>query len=121
MQSWQFCKRCKLPNNFERMLDEKLRHDSADLPEGAAPPMTEPLLADRLRETYLFPEKLLQHHGLLPGVAQRVGTLGRFQGTSAPRLGIQDSAVIARYQVITLSVHLGISRHIPAIALRNLR
>ena len=69
----------------------------------------------RLKETDLFPEKLPQHHSLLPGVTQRLGTRGSLQGTSAPRLGVQDSAVIACYQVIILPVHLRIARHISAM------
>ena len=55
------------------------------------------VLQKGLKETDLFPEKLPQHHSLLPGVTQRLGTRGSLQGTSAPRLGVQDSAVIACY------------------------
>lgn len=81
---------------------------------------TELTPADWLQGTDLFPEKLLQHYCLLPGVAQRMGTLGGLQGTSAPRLGVQDSAIIACYQVITLPIHLRVPRHVPAVASHNL-
>ena len=61
----------------------------------------------------LFAQELLQDSLLLPSVAQREGILDGFLGTPAPGLGVQHSAIIASYQVITLLVHLWIPRHVP--------
>ena len=68
----------------------------------------------RLKIACLFAQELLQDGLLLPGVAQREGILDSFLGTPAPGLGIQHSAIIASYQVITLLVYLWVPGHVPA-------